>query len=108
MLADQRVLITGSGRGIGKAIARRFAQGGARVQLVARSQEEFEATRAELLELTREVRATALDLLIPNSARQIGAEVGAAWGGIDILITNAGAAAQGGFLELEDEVWSTS
>jgi 4-oxalocrotonate tautomerase len=45
MFADQRVLVTGSGRGIGKAIAGRFAQGGARVQLVARSREELEATR---------------------------------------------------------------
>jgi NAD(P)-dependent dehydrogenase (short-subunit alcohol dehydrogenase family) len=107
MFTDQRVLVTGSGRGIGKAIARRFAQGGARVQLVARSQEELEATRAELLEFTQEVRATALDLLIPDSARQIVAEVSAAWGGLDILVTNAGAAAQGGFLELEDDVWST-
>jgi len=63
MFADQRVLVTGSGRGIGKAIARRFAQGGARIQLVARSREELETTRAELLELTQEVRATALDSL---------------------------------------------
>jgi NAD(P)-dependent dehydrogenase (short-subunit alcohol dehydrogenase family) len=107
VFAGQRVLVTGSGRGIGKAIARQFAQGGARVQLVARSREELEATRAELLELTQEVRATALDLLIPDSARQIVAEVSDAWGGLDILVTNAGAAAQGGFLELEDDVWST-
>jgi len=107
MFVDQRVLVTGSGRGIGKAIARRFAQGGARVQLVARSREELEATRAELFELTRDVRATALGLLIPESARQIVAEIIVAWGGIDILVTNAGAAAQGGFLKLEDDAWST-
>jgi hypothetical protein len=36
---------------------------------VARSREELEATRAELLELTQDVRATALDVLIPDSAR---------------------------------------
>jgi NAD(P)-dependent dehydrogenase (short-subunit alcohol dehydrogenase family) len=107
MFADQRVLVTGSGRGIGKAIARRFAEGGARIQLVARSREELESTRAELLKFTQEVRATALDLLIPDAARQIVAEVSASWGGLDILVTNAGAAAQGGFLELEDDVWST-
>jgi len=103
---NRRVLVTGSGRGIGKGIARRFAQGGAKVLLVARGREELDQTRSELLELTSEVRATALDLTLPDSARQIVAEAAHAWGGLDILVTNAGAAAQGGFLELDDEVWA--
>jgi NAD(P)-dependent dehydrogenase (short-subunit alcohol dehydrogenase family) len=63
-----RVVVTGSSREIGRAIARRFAQGGARVSILAGSLKELEATRAELLELTQEVRATALDLFIPGSA----------------------------------------
>ncbi len=102
---NRRVLVTGSGRGIGKAIARRFAQGGAKILLVSRSGSELEQTRAELLELTSEVRATALDLVGPDAARQIVSEAADAWGGLDILVTNAGAAAQGGFLELEDDAW---
>ncbi len=102
---NKRVLVTGSGRGIGKAIARRSAQGGAKILLVARSGNELEQTSAELLELTSEVRATALDLILPDSARQIVAEAADTWGGLDILVTNAGAAAQGGFLELDDDVW---
>lgn len=104
---NRRVLVTGSGRGIGKAIAHRFAREGAKIQLVARSQGELDATRAELLALTAEVRATALDLQLPGSAQQIVGEVADVWGGLDILVTNAGAAAQGGFLELEDEAWQT-
>jgi NAD(P)-dependent dehydrogenase (short-subunit alcohol dehydrogenase family) len=106
MFKDKRVLVTGSGRGIGQAIARRFAIEGAWIQLVARSREELEATRAELLQLTPQVRATSLDLLLPDAGRQIVAEVEQAWGGLDILVTNAGAAPQGGFLELEDDAWS--
>jgi NAD(P)-dependent dehydrogenase (short-subunit alcohol dehydrogenase family) len=102
---NQRVLVTGSGRGIGRAIARRFAQDGAKLLLVVRSQNELDQTRLELLELTPEVRATALDLIQPDSARQIVAEAASASGGLDILVTNAGAAAQGGFLELEDDAW---
>jgi 3-oxoacyl-[acyl-carrier protein] reductase len=102
---DRRVLVTGSGRGIGKGIALRFAQGGAKVQLVARSASELEETRSELANFTSEVRATVLDLTAPDSARKVVGEVASAWGGLDILVTNAGAAAQGGFLELEDEVW---
>ncbi len=100
-----RVLVTGSGRGIGKAIARRFAEEGARIQLVARSPDELRATQAELQEFAREVRATALDLLLPDSPARIVGEVADAWGGLDILVANAGAAPQGGFLELKDEDW---
>ena len=100
-----RVLVTGSGRGIGKAIARRFAEEGARIQLVARSPDELRATQMELQEFAQEVRATALDLLLPDSAARIVDEVAEAWGGLDILVANAGAAPQGGFLELKDEDW---
>ena len=104
---NRRVLVTGSGRGIGKGIARRLAEGGAKVLLVARSRDELEQTRTELRELKSDVRSTALDLTLPDSARQLVTEAGAAWGGLDILITNAGAAPQGGFLELDDEAWPT-
>lgn len=104
---NRRVLVTDSGRGIGKAIAHRFAREGAKIQLVARTQSELDATRTELLALTSEVRATALDLQLPGSARQIVGEVADVWGGLDVLVTNAGAAAQGGFLELEDDAWQT-
>ena len=102
---DQRVLVTGSGRGIGSAIARRFAQDGARIQLVVRSGDELTQTRSELALLTSEVRAMVSDLALPGAARQLVDKVIEAWGGLDILVTNAGSAAQGGFLELEDDAW---
>lgn len=72
---NQRVLVTGSGRGIGSAIAHRFAQEGARIQLVARSMDELEQTRSELAPLASEVRAMTLDLVLPGSARQLVDEV---------------------------------
>jgi len=102
---NRRVLVTGSGRGIGKAIARRFAHGGAKVLLVARSRNELDDSRAELLELTSEVHAVALDLTLSDSALQLVTKASELWGGLDILVTNAGAAAQGGFLELDDDAW---
>jgi len=102
---QKRVLVTGSGRGIGAAIARRFAQEGARILLTARSQAELDGTRAELIRLTPDVRTLPLDLLLPGSAGRIVDEVAAAWGGLDVLVTNAGAAPQGGFLDLPDEAW---
>jgi NAD(P)-dependent dehydrogenase (short-subunit alcohol dehydrogenase family) len=102
---DKRVLVTGSGRGIGAAIARRFALEGARVYLTARSGEELSATCDELRSFTSDVRFSALDLTEPDAAAALAKCVEQSWGGIDILVTNAGAASQGGFLELRDEDW---
>ena len=102
----KRVLVTGSGRGIGAAIARRFALEGARVYLTARSKDELSTKSAELQSLTSEVRCSALDLTEPDAAAKLACDVEQAWGGLDILVTNAGAAAQGGFLELKDEDWA--
>lgn len=103
---NQRVLVTGSSRGIGKAIARCFAQGGGKILLVARNQSELDDARRELIELAPEVHALALDLTSSDSARVLLATVSELWGGLDILVTNAGAAPQGGFLELDDDAWA--
>lgn len=102
----KRVLITGSGRGIGAAIARRFALEGASVFLTARGEEELTATRGELRSLTTGVESLALDLMESDSARILAAEVQRVLGGLDILVTNAGSAPQGSFLDLGDEEWS--
>lgn len=104
---DKRVLVTGSGRGIGAAIARRFAVEGARVYLTARSHEELSSTCNELRSLTSEVEFASLDLTQPDAATKLAIYVDQLWGGIDILVTNAGAASQGSFLELTDEDWTT-
>jgi len=63
----------------------------------------MEQTRSELAPLAPEVGAMTLDLVLPGSARQLVDEVAWGWGGLDIPVSNAGAAAQGGFLELEDD-----
>ena len=104
---DKRVLVTGSGRGIGAAIARRFALEGARVHLTARSHQELAATCNELRLLTSEVGFTPLDLTEPDAATKLVTCVEQSFGCLDILVTNAGAAPQGGFLELKDEDWAT-
>ena len=75
----KRVLVTGSGRGIGAAIARRFALEGARVYLTARSQEELSTTSDELRSFTPEVRFTALDLTEPDAAAKLATDVEQSW-----------------------------
>ena len=102
----KRVLVTGSGRGIGAAIARRFALEGASVYLTSRSQEELSSKCNELRSLTSDVRFAALDLTDSDAAAKLAKDVERSWGGLDILVTNAGAAPQGNFLELEDEDWA--
>ena len=87
---NKRVLITGSGRGIGKGIAHRFAQDGAKILLVARSRDELDQTRGELLELASEVRALAIGLTLRDSTRQVVTEAAEAWGGLGILVTTPG------------------
>lgn len=103
---NRRVLVTGSGRGIGAAIARRFAQEGASIYLTARGEEELTNTRAELGSLTSDVRASIVDLTKPDAAKKLIAEIESGWAALDILVTNAGSAPQGGFLELKDDDWA--
>jgi 3-oxoacyl-[acyl-carrier protein] reductase len=104
--AGKRVLITGSGRGIGKGIARNFVAGGALVLLVARTSSELEATSEEFAPLPGRVEVMASDLLKLESAADAVKRAQQCFGGLDVLVTNAGAAAQGGFLELPDEAWT--
>lgn len=103
--SGQRVVVTGSGRGIGQGCARFFARHQARVLLVARSENELLATQQELLHHTSDVDFLALDLTAPDSPAKIVQWATRRWGGLDIVVSNAGAAAQGGFLELAEEQW---
>ena len=101
----RRVIVTGSGRGIGQGCARFFAQHQAKVLLVARSESELQGTQRELLKFTKEVDFIAIDLTENAAAATVVGRAKSNWGGLDILVTNAGAAAQGGFLELPDDAW---
>ncbi len=94
-LQGKVVLITGSSRGLGLAIAEEFAQRGARVVLTARDHDELE--RARLLLINRgfaegpdQVLAVPADLRKPEEAEYLIHRVTEAWGGIDVLVNNAG------------------
>ena len=75
--------------------------------ITARSQEKLSSTCEELRSFTSQVEFSSLDLTEPDAAAKLATDVEQSWGGIDILVTNAGAAPQGGFLELKDEDWAT-
>jgi 3-oxoacyl-[acyl-carrier protein] reductase len=89
-LDGRRALVTGASRGIGAAIARRFAELGADVALTARSSEAIGALAAELGDTGVRALAIPADLTDRDSLRVLTERVGEEFGGLDILVNNAG------------------
>ena len=90
LLKDQVALITGSGRGIGRAIARLFAKEGASVFLTARSEKELAATSKEISESGGQAGYAMADLTQEAACAHVVAATREKFGKIDILVNNAG------------------
>lgn len=104
-LKNKNALITGAGKGIGKAIALALAKEGVNIILVARTQDEIDSVAAKVRSLRVKVLAITADVADINSVNAAVAKALAEFGTIDILINNAGIAAFGKFLELEPTDW---
>jgi 17beta-estradiol 17-dehydrogenase / 3beta-hydroxysteroid 3-dehydrogenase len=83
-------LVTGASAGIGAAIARALASHGLRVAAVARRAERLQALCAELQALGSEALAVPADLAAPDGPARAFAQVRSRWGGVDVLVNNAG------------------
>ncbi len=104
-LSSLSVLITGAGRGIGLATARAFAQRGARLTIVARSQAEIREAAASLPGAPAHA-AYAADVGDPEQCGQAVAHAVARFGGLSVLINAAGIhGAIGNFWTIEPEDW---
>jgi NAD(P)-dependent dehydrogenase (short-subunit alcohol dehydrogenase family) len=86
----RRVLVTGASRGIGTAIARRFAELGADLALTARSADAVRALAGELRQAGTRAVAVPADLTDRESLRALTERVGEEFGGLDVLVNNAG------------------
>jgi len=90
LLKDRVALITGSGRGIGRAIAKLFAQEGAAVYLTARTEEELASTQAEISATGARAVHSAADLAVESDCKRVVFLAHETFGKIDILVNNAG------------------
>ena len=98
-------LVTGATAGIGRATASLLAAEGARVAILGRRSEELDKLADEIADTGRERPLTlAADLMEPDISGRIREQVEQAFGGLDILINNAGAAELPGTV-LTEEIW---
>jgi len=104
-LEGQVAMVTGGGRGIGKAIALRFAQAGADISVIDVNSETAAATGREIRGLGRRAMVTVADVSDPLAVEAAVKEVVAQLGRLDVLVNNAGIEKRAPFLEITPEDW---
>jgi NAD(P)-dependent dehydrogenase (short-subunit alcohol dehydrogenase family) len=104
-LPDRVALITGGGRGIGRAIALAFAREGAHVAVTARTGAELDAVAAEIRALGRKALAVSCDVgeraQVDDAVRRVAEGLGP----VEILVNNAGIAVSAKLLDTDDALW---
>lgn len=107
LLENQMAVVTGAGRGIGRAIALRFAAEGANVVCVSRTAANAEQTAADVRGAGREAWAFAVDVSDPEAVAAAGKEILGAAGRVDLLVNNAGVTRDGLLMRMSDADWDT-
>src|SRR5580692_9464348 len=104
-LLNQIAVVTGAGRGIGRAIALRFAAEGADVVVVSRTVENSEKVAEEVRALGRKAWALAVDVADAAAVEAAAEKILADAGKVDILVNNAGVTRDGLVMRMSDEDW---
>jgi NAD(P)-dependent dehydrogenase (short-subunit alcohol dehydrogenase family) len=100
-------LVTGGGRGIGRAVAFALADAGADVAITSRKVEDAEPVAAEIRAKRRRSVALVLDVRDGASIRACFERVAREWGSLDILVNNAGTNIPTDLVSLDEEGWDT-
>lgn len=105
-LQNKIALITGGGRGIGRAIAFEFARAGARVAVLARTEREIARVAEEIQdEFQVETLHVACDVSDRESIARAFSEIEGRFGSVEILVNDAGIAESAPFVKTSDEMW---
>ena len=105
VLQNQVAVVTGAGRGIGRAIALRFANAGADVVCVSRTAENSEKVAGEVRSLGRKAWAHAVDVADAKSVEAAANKILSEANRVDILINNAGITRDGLLMRMSEEDW---
>lgn len=106
-LASQVAVVSGASRGIGRAIALKFAAAGANVVCLARTAENSEKTAAEIRALGREAWSFGVDVADPAAINAVAEQILAAAGKVDILVNNAGVTKDTLLMRMTEADWDT-
>lgn len=104
-LKDKVAIITGGGRGIGRAIAIAYAAKGAQVVIAARSLAQLDVVATTIVTQGGEVLAVPTDLRVRAEVEHLVQKTVERFGRVDILVNNAGINPRGMFLESTDAQW---
>jgi NAD(P)-dependent dehydrogenase (short-subunit alcohol dehydrogenase family) len=110
-LQGRVALVTGAGRGIGRAIALALANEGARVAVTARTAAELEEVVSSIQSQGGQARALTADLADRAAPRRVVEATAAAFGPVDILVNNAGVGSSASpkpVVDFDDDFWDLS
>ncbi len=108
-LKDKVALVAASSKGLGRACAEAMAQEGAKVTLCARDEMALNKTKADIIAATgAEVLAVVADMTNPHDIETVVQQTVEQFGGLHILVTNAGGPPAGFFADFDDAQWQSA